>query len=92
MPKSHESWGLLPQLLEGHIRIHEEYTFETEQTAVGNGCGILLTATAGGPEGTLPILGAAGLGERGVTAETVGARAAQELAEDIASGACVDRW
>ena len=31
-------------------------------------------------------------GERGVRAEDVGAAAARALAEDLACGACVDRW
>ena len=31
-------------------------------------------------------------GERGVRAEDVGAAAGRELAEDLRSGACVDRW
>ncbi|KAK9804948.1 hypothetical protein WJX73_002284 [Symbiochloris irregularis] len=82
----------LLRLVGRDVRIHEDCQRETEQTAVGNGCGILLAATAGQAEGQLPMLGAAGLGERGVRAETVGETAARELAEDIASGACVDRW
>ena len=34
----------------------------------------------------------AGLGERGVPAEEIGARAARELMDVIASGACTDEW
>ena len=37
-------------------------------------------------------LAAARPGERGVAAEQIGDDAAAELAEDLASGACVDRW
>lgn len=33
-----------------------------------------------------------GPGERGVRAEDVGGAAARALAEDLACGACVDRW
>jgi hypothetical protein len=34
----------------------------------------------------------AGLGERGVPAEAIGAKAASELMDVIASGACTDEW
>ncbi|KAL6766332.1 hypothetical protein ACKKBG_A35605 [Auxenochlorella protothecoides x Auxenochlorella symbiontica] len=54
--------------------------------AVGDGCGVLLAAhTSSGC-----VLGASGLGERGVSAEAVGRRAGAELAALLASGACVD--
>ena len=71
------------------MTIRQDVQRETSQSAVGDGCGILVTAA---PAGGFPVLGSAGLGERGVTAEAVGERAAAELAEDLATGACVDRW
>lgn len=78
------------QELGGQARVTQEVQRETAASALGDGCGILLTAA---PQGAgPPCLGAAGLGQRGVTAEAVGEQAAGELLEDIASGACVDRW
>ena len=77
------------QELGSDMYIEKSIEQESAQTAVGNGCGILLTAMC---EEGLPIMGAAGLGERGVPAEAVGEKAARELAEDIATGSCVDRW
>ena len=56
---------------------------------MGDGCGLLLTASSA--DGRC-IMGAAGLGERGRSAEDVGQSAAQELVEDLQSGGCVDRW
>lgn len=38
------------------------------------------------------LLGAAGLGQRGVSAEDVGQRAAAELMDALGSGACCDEW
>ena len=48
-----------------------------------------------GCPGQLPLpahAAVAGLGERGVPAEDIGYRAASELMDVIASGACTDEW
>ncbi len=38
------------------------------------------------------LLGASGIGERGVQAEQIANTAADELIEAVCSGACVDQW
>lgn len=38
------------------------------------------------------LLGASGIGERGVQAEQIATTAADELLKAIGSGACVDEW
>ncbi|KAL4459062.1 hypothetical protein ABPG75_013927 [Micractinium tetrahymenae] len=61
---------------------------EPPERAFGDGCGILLTARSS----TGCVFGTSGLGERGVPAEAIGERAAGELMDVLASGACADEW
>lgn len=68
--------------------IEVENTHEPVDKAFGDGCGIVIVAETS----TGCLLGGSGLGERGVTAETVGERAASELTSVVNSGACVDEW
>ncbi|KAK9811681.1 hypothetical protein WJX72_008299 [[Myrmecia] bisecta] len=68
--------------------LHIEVTEETSQTALGNGAGLLIVAeTAGGC-----VLGAAGIGERGVSGLATASIAAREMLDVLESGACVDQW
>ena len=70
------------------IAVRMETVHEPPERALGDGCGILMVArTSMGC-----LLGASGLGERGVPAEVIGQRAADELADVLESGACVDDW
>ena len=64
------------------------YDGNTQPAAFGEGAGILIRATT--ESGCL--LGAAAPGQRGVSSEEIGARAATELLEDLQHGGCVDRW
>jgi len=70
------------------IQIDVRNTHEPPERAVGDGCGILLFAKTT----TGCTIGASGLGERGVPAELVGQRAADELMDVLESCACVDDW
>ncbi len=80
--------ALILQNLGRDIEISTEFTEETEQSAFGDGVGMLLIATTS--EGCL--LGAAAIGERGTSSEQLGKAAAQELIDDIYAGGCVDCW
>ncbi|DBA82643.1 TPA: hypothetical protein ACH3X1_006890 [Trebouxia sp. C0004] len=71
-----------------HIPIECETVAETPDTAFGDGTGIVMVAETS----TGCLLGASGIGERGVQAEQIANTAANELIEDIYSGACVDQW
>ena len=71
-----------------HIPIHCETIRESPDTALGDGTGIIVVAeTSAGC-----LLGASGIGERGVQAEQIATGAADELVEAACSGACVDQW
>ncbi|KAL4431941.1 hypothetical protein ABPG77_000208 [Micractinium sp. CCAP 211/92] len=74
--------------LSRQVPLTVEVTHEPQERAFGDGCGILLTARSS----TGCVLGASGLGERGVPAEAIGERAAGELMDALASGACSDEW
>lgn len=70
------------------IPIECETVREGSDRAFGDGTGILLVAESS----TGCLLGASGIGERGVQAEQVATTAADELVEAVGSGACVDQW
>lgn len=70
------------------IPIQCETVAETSDTAFGDGTGIIIVAETS----TGCLLGASGVGERGVQAEQIGSTAADELIEAVCSGACVDHW
>ncbi|KAL3157661.1 hypothetical protein ABBQ32_012103 [Trebouxia sp. C0010 RCD-2024] len=61
---------------------------EGSDRAFGDGTGILMVAETS----TGCLLGASGIGERGVQAEQIATTAADELVQAICSGACVDQW
>ena len=61
---------------------------EPRERAFGDGCGMSIVAKTS----TGCVFGAAAVGERGVTAETLGQRAADEMMDVLESGACVDDW
>ena len=63
---------------------------ESKESAHGSGGGLLLTAHSAGSPGC--IMGAAGLLEGRQAPEAVGAEAARQLAEDVRTGGCLDRW
>ncbi|EFN53149.1 hypothetical protein CHLNCDRAFT_136921 [Chlorella variabilis] len=65
-----------------------EVVQEPGERAFGDGCGVLVTARSSAG----CVFGASGLGERGVPAEAIGQRAAEELMDALASGACTDQW
>ncbi|KXZ54935.1 hypothetical protein GPECTOR_3g105 [Gonium pectorale] len=65
-----------------------EAVLEPPDRAFGDGCGVLIIADTD----TGCRLGASAKGERGVPAEQIGERAAEELAEALESGTCVDQW
>ena len=71
-----------------HIPLDCETVAETSDTAFGDGTGIVVVAETS----TGCLLGASGIGERGVQAEQIANTAADELIEAIYSGACVDQW
>lgn len=71
-----------------HIPIECETVREGSDRAFGDGTGILLVAESS----TGCLLGASGIGERGVPAEQIATTAADELVEAVCSGACVDQW
>lgn len=71
-----------------HIPLECETVAETSDTAFGDGTGIVMVAETS----TRCLLGASGIGERGVQAEQIANTAADELIEAIYSGACVDQW
>lgn len=60
---------------------------EPVDVAVGNGSGIIITATTS----TNCLLGGSSLGKRSITSESVGETAAKDLIDDYNSSACVDR-
>ncbi|DBB09794.1 TPA: hypothetical protein ACH3X3_001416 [Trebouxia sp. C0006] len=70
-----------------HIPIECETVAETSDTAFGDGTGIVMVAETS----TGCLLGASGIGERGVQAEQIANTTADELIEAIYSGACVDQ-
>lgn len=70
------------------VPVEVEAVVEPPERAFGDGCGILIYADTD----TGCRLGASSKGERGVPAEQVGERAAEELAEALTSGTCVDQW
>lgn len=71
-----------------HVPIECEIVRESALRALGDGTGILMVAETS----TGCLLGASGIGERGVQAEQIASTAADELVEAIHSGACVDQW
>ena len=75
------------QVLRG-VPIETEVVAEPSSRAVGDGTGILMLAETT----TGCLLGASGIGERGVSAEQVAGAAADELIAAVESGACVDQW
>ena len=70
------------------VCITQEVTREGEETALGDGGGVLLVAESDAGR----LWGASALWERGVPAGSAGRQAAEELLEVLASGACVDQW
>lgn len=70
------------------VDITTEVTEETEESAFGDGAGMLMVAKT--TEGCL--LGASALAERGKTSEELGEGAAKALLEDIYAGGAVDCW
>ena len=71
-----------------HIPVQCETVAEPPEKALGDGTGIIIVAeTSSGC-----LLGASGIGERGVPAEQIANTAADELIEAVWSGACVDQW
>ena len=70
------------------MELHSSASQEPKERAVGNGAGILLTAVTS----TGCILGASVPQERGRHPEEIGQQAAEELVDDLQTGACVDRW
>eukprot|EP00741_Cyanophora_paradoxa_P008065 tig00001253_g7804.t1 len=79
--------ALLRSKLGKRVEIAKEVRRETRDSAFGDGTGITLIAESSAG----CLLGASALGERGVRAEEVGQTAAQQLTEDLATGACVDQ-
>ncbi|KAL4536368.1 hypothetical protein Ndes2526A_g05897 [Nannochloris sp. 'desiccata'] len=74
-------------LTDRSIKINKTCVHEPPERAFGDGCGIILVAKSS----TGCLLGATGLGERGVSAEDVARGAADELMDLIFnSEACVD--
>ena len=71
-----------------HVPIECASVAETKETAFGDGTGIVMVAETS----TGCLLGASGIGERGVQAEQVANTATDELIEAVSSGACVDTW
>lgn len=71
-----------------HIPVECETVREGSDGAFGDGTGILMVAETS----TGCLLGASGIGERGVQAEQIATTAADELVEAVGSGACVDQW
>ncbi|CAL8469495.1 g9036 [Coccomyxa elongata] len=80
--------GVLRQNLGPDVNITTEVTEETEESAFGDGAGMLMVATT--TEGCL--LGASALAERGKTSDELGEGAAKALLEDIYAGGAVDCW
>jgi hypothetical protein len=72
----------------GGVRIAQDVVREGEATAAGDGGGLLLVAESDAGR----LWGASALWERGVPAGSAGRAAAEELAEVLRSGACVDQW
>ena len=68
--------------------IHPSVEIIKHEPAVGSASGIIIVANTS----TNCIIGASSLGGRKEKAETVGARAAQELVDNLCSGGCVDEW
>jgi RNA 3'-terminal phosphate cyclase (ATP) len=73
-------------LIKKNIKINRICVREPPEQAFGDGCGIILVAKSS----TGCLLGATGLGERGVPAEDVAQGAADELMDLINSKTCVD--
>lgn len=71
-----------------HVPIQCETVAETPDRAFGDGTGIIMVAETS----TGCLLGASGIGERGVQAEHIANTAVDELIEAVCSGACVDHW
>jgi RNA 3'-terminal phosphate cyclase (ATP) len=70
------------------VAVEEEVRELGREEATGDGCGLLLVAESD----TGCLWGAAAPGKKGVTAEDIGRTCARELAEDVLSGGCVDRY
>ncbi|XP_076439997.1 RNA 3'-terminal phosphate cyclase-like [Babylonia areolata] len=70
------------------LPIKIEAVKETEQTAFGNGTGIIVVAETS----TGCLLAGSALGKKGVPAEQVGADAAQMLINNVENGGCVDEY
>ena len=70
------------------VPVESETVAEPADKALGDGTGLLIVVETS----TGCLLGASGIGERGVQAEQVAGTAADELIEVIESGACVDQW
>jgi RNA 3'-terminal phosphate cyclase (ATP) len=74
-------------LREKSIKINKSCVHEPPERAFGDGCGIIIVARSS----TGCLLGATGLGERGISAEDVAQRAADDLMDLIFNcKACVD--
>lgn len=71
-----------------HTPIECETVREGSDRAFGDGTGIVMVAETS----TGCLLGASGIGERGVQAEQIAITAADELVHAVCSGACVDQW
>ena len=71
-----------------HVPIECTTVAETPDRALGDGTGIIMVAETS----TGCLLGASGIGERGVPAEHIAGTAADELIDAVSSGACVDQW
>ena len=71
-----------------HVSIQCDTLRESPDRAFGDGTGIIVVAETS----TGCLLGASGIGERGVPAEQIACKAADELVEAVYSGACVDQW
>lgn len=71
-----------------HVPIQCDTVREGPDRAIGDGTGIIMVAETS----TGCLLGASGIGERGVPAEQIASKAADELVDAVHSGACVDQW
>ena len=76
------------RLVRGAREVYPELKGNTTYgRSLSTGCSVVLAAAVGGA-----VIGADSLGERGVRAEQVGARAAEDLQSQLRSGCTVDRW
>lgn len=70
------------------VSVEEEIVEETDKAAVGNGTGLIITATTT----TGCIFGGSALGERGKAAEKVAEEAAASILKDLQEGGCTDEY